>query len=144
MSITVEKLSNGLTVALEPISGMATASLSFAIPAGNAGDPDGAAGEGESTLLSELIVRGSGSRDSRAFSDALDTLGCDRSTTVNANHVLISATMLASRLNASLELIADMALRPRIDQEHLEPVRQLSLQALHALPDDPQHLVMLL
>ena len=143
MSITVEKLSNGLTVALEPISGMATASLSFAIPAGNAGDPDGAAGEGESTLLSELIVRGSGSRDSRAFSDALDTLGCDRSTTVNANHVLISATMLASRLNASLELIADMALRPRIDQEHLEPVRQLSLQALHALPDDPQHLVML-
>ena len=143
MSITVEKLSNGLTVALEPISGMATASLSFAIPAGTAGDPDGAAGEGESTLLSELIVRGSGSRDSRAFSDALDTLGCDRSTTVNANHVLISATMLASRLNASLELIADMALRPRIDQEHLEPVRQLSLQALRALPDDPQHLVML-
>ncbi len=143
MSITVEKLSNGLTVALEPISGMSTTSLSFAIPAGTAGDPEGSAGEGESTLLSELIVRGSGSRDSRAFSEALDTLGCDRSTTVNANHVLISATMLASRLNASLDLIADMALRPRIDPEHLEPVRQLSLQALHALPDDPQHLVML-
>ena len=143
MSITTEKLSNGLTVAFEPISGMATTSLSFAIPAGTAGDPEGTAGEGESTLLSELIVRGSGTRDSRAFSDAMDTLGCERSTTVNANHVLISATMLASRLNASLELVADMAMRPRIDPEHLEPVRQLSLQALHALPDDPQHLVML-
>ncbi|MCE9619552.1 MAG: insulinase family protein [Planctomycetes bacterium] len=143
MSITVEKFPNGLTVAIEPISGMATASLSFAIPAGTAGDPDGAAGEGESTLLSELIVRGSGSRDSRAFSEAMDALGCERNTTVNANHVLISATMLASRLDASLGLVADMALRPRIDEEHLEPVRQLALQSLHALPDDPQHLVML-
>ncbi len=143
MSILIEKLSNGLTIALEPISAMATTSLSFAIPAGTAGDPEDAAGEGESTLLSELIVRGSGTRDSRAFSEALDTLGCDRSTTVNANHVLVSATMLASRLNASLELIADMVLRPQIDEQHLEPVRQLSLQALHALPDDPQHLVML-
>lgn len=71
MSITTEKLSNGLTVAFEPISGMATTSLSFAIPAGTAGDPEGTAGEGESTLLSELIVRGSGTRDSRAFSGRL-------------------------------------------------------------------------
>ena len=40
-------------------------------------------------------------------------------------------------------LLADAVLRPRLEAEHLDPVRRLALQALEGLSDDPQHLVML-
>ena len=43
--IVVERLDNGLVVAFERIEGMATASMCWLIPAGTAGDPEGAAGE---------------------------------------------------------------------------------------------------
>jgi len=141
--IIVEHLENGLTVAFERIEGMATASMCWLIPAGTAGDPDGAAGEGEATLLSEMILRGAGERDSRQFSDALDALGCERRTTANPFHVLVTATSLGSRLAQALPLLTDVVLRPSLQAEHLDPVRRLALQGLEGLSDDPQHLVML-
>lgn len=141
--IRVERLDNGLVVAFETIPGMATASLCWLVPAGTAGDPEGAAGEGETTLLSELILRGAGTRDSRAWSDALDALGCERRTTANPFHTLLTATMMGTRLADALPLLADAILRPRFDAEHLDPVQRLALQALEGLADDPQHLVML-
>ena len=142
-AIRVETLSNGLRVAFEPIAGMATASLCWLVPAGTAGDPAGAAGEGETTLLSELILRGAGARDSRSFSDALDGLGCERRTTANPFHTIVTATMMGNRVADCLAPLADVVLRPRLDAEHLEPVQRLALQALEGLSDDPQHLVML-
>ncbi len=142
-SIQIERLDNGLVVSFEPIEGMATASMCWLIPAGTAGDPEGSAGEGQSTILSELILRGAGSLDSRAYSDALDALGCERRTTVNPFHVLMTATALGSRLPDAMPLLADAVLRPRFDEEHLKPVLKLALQALEGLSDDPQHLVML-
>jgi predicted Zn-dependent peptidase len=142
--IHTHRLANGLTVALEPLPGMATASLCWLVPAGTAGDPDGAAGEGESTLLSELILRGAGPLESRAWSDALDAQGCERRTTANPFHVLMTATALGSRMPGAFELLADAIRRPRLDAEHVEPVRRLALQALEGLADEPQHQVMLM
>ena len=141
--IHLERLDGGLRVAFEPIAGMATCSLCWLVPAGTAGDPQGAAGEGETTLLTEMILRGAGTHDSRAWSDALDALGCERRTTANPFHTLMTATMMGSRLSSAIPLLADAVLRPRLDEEHLEPVRRLALQALDGLSDDPQHLVML-
>lgn len=141
--IVVERLDNGLVVAFERIEGMATASMCWLIPAGTAGDPEGAAGEGEASVLSEMILRGAGTRDSRQYSDALDALGCERRTTANPFHVLMTATALGSKLADALPLLTDAVLRPRLEADHLDPVRRLALQALEGLSDDPQHLVML-
>jgi predicted Zn-dependent peptidase len=140
-SIRLETLENGLRVAIERIPGMATASLCWLVPVGTAGDAPEA--EGQTTLLSELILRGAGTRDSRTWSDALDALGCERRTTANPFHTLLTATMMGTRVADALPMLADCFLRPRFDPEHLDPVRRLALQALEGLSDDPQHLVML-
>lgn len=140
-AIHTETLANGLKVAIERIPGMSTASLCWLVPVGTAGDaPDS---EGATTLLSELILRGAGTRDSRTWSDALDALGCERRTTANPFHTLMTATLMGNRLHDAFPLLADAILRPRLDPEHLEPVQKLALQALDGLADDPQHLVML-
>jgi len=140
-AIHTETLANGLCVAIERIPGMSTVSLCWLVPVGTAGDAPEQ--EGATTLLSELILRGAGTRDSRTWSDALDALGCERRTTANPFHTLLTATLMGNRLADAFPLLADAILRPRLDPEHLDPVQKLALQALDGLSDDPQHLVML-
>ena len=140
-AIHTETLANGLCVAIERIPGMSTVSLCWLVPVGTAGDAPEQ--EGATTLLSELILRGAGTRDSRTWSDALDALGCERRTTANPFHTLLTATLMGNRLGDAFPLLADAILRPRLDPEHLDPVQKLALQALDGLSDDPQHLVML-
>ena len=50
---------------------------------------------------------------------------------------------MGNRMADGLSLLVDTVRRPRLDQEHLDPVQRLALQALEGLTDDPQHLVML-
>jgi predicted Zn-dependent peptidase len=140
-AVHTETLANGLRVAIERIPGMSTVSLCWLVPVGTAGDAPEQ--EGATTLLSELILRGAGTRDSRTWSDALDALGCERRTTANPFHTLLTATLMGNRLRDAFPLLADAILRPRLDPEHLNPVQKLALQALDGLSDDPQHLVML-
>lgn len=66
-------LRNGLTLVAEPITGIRSAAFQLLIPAGAVTDPGGQ--EGASTVLEGLSYRGAGGRDTRALSDALDSLG---------------------------------------------------------------------
>jgi len=88
-------------------------------------------------LWSELLLRGAGDLNSRQHADALDRMGVGRSTDVGTYHLRIAATMLGNRVIDALPLITDMILRPRLDEDSIEPARDLALQALESLKDDP-------
>lgn len=141
--LTMHTLSCGMRLALERNTAVRSVGISWWLPVGSAGDPDGAAGEGESTLLAELITRGAGDLDSRAFSEALDRIGAQRNCGTAAYHTLVSLTVLGSRIEPALELMCAMVRAPRLDADGLEPARSLALQSLASLADDPAHLVML-
>ena len=51
--------------------------------------------------------------------------------------------MMATRLDAGLPLLIDMIRRPKLEDETFEPSRQLALQTLEALDDDPQQRAMI-
>lgn len=136
-------LSCGMRVAFERSDAVRSVGIAWFLPVGSAGDPEGAAGEGESVMLSELITRGAGDLGSRAFSEALDSLGVQRHLGTAQYHTLVSATALGTRLQQVLELLCLMVRAPRIDADAVEPARALALQSLAALSDDPSHLVML-
>jgi predicted Zn-dependent peptidase len=141
--LSMHTLSCGMRVAFERNSAVRSAGIAWCLPVGSAGDPEGAAGEGESTLLAELITRGAGDLDSRAFSEALDRIGAQRNCGTVAYHTLVSTTVLGSRIEPALDLLCMMVRAPRFDADALEPARSLALQSLASLPDDPSHLVML-
>lgn len=140
-AIRVAHLSCGLPVLLETMPSVASVAAAWLLPLGDAGDPE--ARQGEAAMLSELALRGAGGRDSRLFSDDLDRLGVQRSLSNSARHLRLSATMTGDRLSEALPILADLVLRPRLPQDALEPVRQLCLQSLESLQDDPQRRVML-
>lgn len=127
---------------VEPMTGVRSAAFSWLIPAGSAYDPESL--EGRSTLQSELLLRGAGSRNSREHADAADRLGVSRATELGSYTLRIGSTMLGERFLDALPLFIDMALRPRMDEDAVEPCRDLALQALDSLKDDPQERAMIL
>src|SRR3954463_11752180 len=84
---------NGMTLLAERMEHVRSAAVTFLVPAGCVTDPPEYAGIG--TILSDLITRGAGERDSRALTLALDNLGLDRSESVGSIHMRFSGATLA-------------------------------------------------
>ncbi|MCG8510119.1 MAG: insulinase family protein, partial [Rhodospirillales bacterium] len=73
----------------------------------------------------------------------LDQLGVQRSTSVETQHIRLSATMIGSKAGEALPLLLAMATAPNLDTASLEPSRDLCMQSIDALADEPQQRVML-
>ncbi len=133
--ISTTTLDCGATLVIEKISGVRSVALNWLLPAGAAQDPHNRLGW--SAVTSEMLLRGAGNLDSRAFTDACDMLGLSRSVDAGTIHMKLSATMLGQRLGEALPLLADLALRPRFDAQSLDPARELALASIESLKDDP-------
>lgn len=134
--IITRKLRCGMPLIVEPMSGVRSASLTWLLPAGCACDPPEK--QGLAAMWGEIIMRGAGPRSSREHADALDRLGVTRSTEPRVYTLRIGATLLGDRLHDALPLITDMVLAPRMEPSALEPCRDLALQSLASVQDDPQ------
>jgi predicted Zn-dependent peptidase len=121
---------------------VASASLTLAVQAGAAHDPPTAAGA--ASVAEEWSLRGAADRNTRQLNDALDALGCQHSQHVQSEHVLFSAGQLGRNLPEVLGLVADVVLRPRLEDETFEPCRELTRQDLESLSDEPARQCMLL
>src|SRR5438067_10101859 len=117
-----------------------SASVNFLVPAGCFYDPPECLGL--VSILSELITRGAGDRDSRALTLAMDSLGLDHSESVGQLHLRFWGSTLARNIPAALELFADILRRPHLPPEELDAVKALALQELQALEDEPRAKVM--
>ena len=133
--IVTRTLACGLPLLVEPSTAVRSAAVSWLLPAGTAMDP--ADQLGRSAMFAELLFRGAGSLDSKAQADALDRLGLGRGCEVGGVFLRLAATMIADRVHEALHLLADMALRPRFDDAAIEPTRQLCIQAVAGLNDEP-------
>lgn len=127
---------NGLTLVAERMDHVRSAALNFLVPAGCVHDP--AEHLGIASVLSDLITRGAGNRDSRALTLALDNLGLDRDESVGSIHMRFWAATLARNLPAALEIYADILRRPHLPDDELDPVKALALQDLQSLEDEPR------
>lgn len=134
--IVARTLACGMPLVVEEMPALRSCALCWLVPAGSSRDPDEQ--EGISTLAAELIMRGCGTRTSREHADAVDELGASRSAEVGGYFIRIASTMLGSRVHDVLPLIADMVRSPRFDEDALGPARDLALQALESVADDPQ------
>jgi predicted Zn-dependent peptidase len=140
-TITTVHLPCGTPLLMESMSGVRSVGLTWLVPAGFATDPEDR--RGLATMLSEMMARGSGDLDSRAFADRMDTLGASYDIDAGPRHMRISSTLVGARLREALPTIADIVLRPRLEEDAVEPTRDLALQALEGLKDDPQERAML-
>jgi len=143
MSEKVDKhiLENGMVLLGERMKAVESVAFEFMLPAGAAQLPEGCCGA--ANVISDWIFRGAGDKDSRQLSDALDGLGLHRTSSVGSSHITIGAALEAGNLVKALDLYADIILEPRLQPEQFEPARQLAIDEVLALDDDPRRKVML-
>lgn len=134
--IATRTLPNGLSVLVEKNLGVRSCGLACLLPAGAGRDEPGL--DGRAAVTAELLLRGAGELDSRAQADAFDLLGVSRSAGAGVRFMSVSASMLAERLPEAVPLIAAMIRRPRFEEPAVPPAKELALQSIEALADDPQ------
>ena len=134
-------LSNGMVILGEPMEAVESVAFGFMLPAGAARLPEGYCGA--ANVIADWIFRGAGHRDSRKLSDALDGLGLVRGRSVGSSHITIGAALEAGNLASALNLYADIILRPSLKEEQFELARQLAVDEVLSLDDEPRHKVML-
>jgi predicted Zn-dependent peptidase len=132
---------NGLTLLCESMPGMQSAAMSLLVPAGSGYDPDGLCGM--ATVLSDLLLRGAGERDSRTLTDHLDSLGLQRSSSAGIHHLRLGCAALAANVFQGLTTYADIVRRPHLPESGFQSARDLALQSLAGLEDDPRQKVII-
>jgi len=134
-------LKNGMVLLGEPMEAVESVAFDFMLPAGAAHLPEGCCGA--ANVIADWIFRGAGEKDSRQLSDALDGLGLVRGRSVGSSHLTIGAALEAGNLAEALNLYADIILRPKLRDDLFELARQLAIDEVSALDDDPRQKVML-
>ena len=143
MRTLVEPRTTTLDCGLEFISernqGQRSASVCWLVPGGVAHDPADH-GDGYASMISEFLLRGAGSLDSRALSEAFDLLGARRSVIADTFFLRLSMSVAGEQFDEGLALLVDLVRAPHFSEGALEAVRSLALQELRGLEDDPSHL----
>ncbi len=134
-------LKNGMVVLGEPMEQVRSVAFGFMLPAGAAQLPEGCCGAGN--VIADWIFRGAGDKNSRQLSDALDGLGLHRAGAISSSHITIGAVLEAGNLAEAIDLYADIILRPSLKEDQFELARQLAIDEVLALDDDPRQKVTL-
>jgi predicted Zn-dependent peptidase len=140
-AILSQRLDNGMVLVGEPTTSVESAAFAFLLPAGCSNDPRKRAGL--AAMTSEMMLRGAGPRDSRAWISELENLGVERGESVGVAHATFSGATLRDNLAAALSLFADMIRRPHLPGDQLEAGRNTCLQELRAIDDEPSHKLMI-
>ena len=133
-------LDNGITLLGEELPDVESVAIAFHAPAGAVHDGPGRSGL--ATLSGEMCLRGAGERSGRQLVEALEAAGVQWSQAVSSSHASFSGAMVARQLPAALPVYADIVRRPRLPEDQLEAARQMVLQNLAGIEDDPGHRVM--
>ena len=134
-------LKNGMVILGEPMESVGSAAFGFMLPAGASRLPEGCCGAG--AVIIDWIFRGAGDRNSRELGDALDGLGLHRTGSVSSSHITVGATLEAGNLAEAIELHGDIILRARLEEEQFELAKQLAIEEVLGLDDEPQYKVMI-
>ena len=139
MSARVHRLPNGLTVAVEPMPGMAT--LSVGLYAAVGARSEEARVNGVAHMVEHMVFKGAGSRDARALAEAIEDVGGSLNAWTARDHTVFHARLLPDDLALGVDLIADLVRAPRLDADELEREKQVVLSELGEARDTPDDIV---
>ncbi len=121
-------LSNGLTVLLVESAAVPVAQVNLLVRGGSVADP--AARPGLASLTADLMDEGAGRRSALELADAVEFLGVSLSTGSTLHGLSVQLSAPTSKLDAALDLMADVALRPAFATAELDRLRARRLTAL--------------
>lgn len=131
----IHQFDNGLVLLGDRLGHVVSTAINIALPAGSSRDGQKLAGAG--TVLTDWLFRGAGDRDSRQLNDALDSLGCHHDEHIQSTFLQLTASQIHQQLRQVLGIYADILLRPGLEAKTFGPCRELALQDLLSLEEEP-------
>ncbi len=135
------QLDNGMVLVGEPSKSVQTAAFTLLVPSGYSTDPSERLGL--SSLLCDMVLRGAGSRDSRALINDLEILGVERGESVGASQTRFGAATVSTNLREALEIYSDIVRRPTLPANQLDAGKQVCLQEIRGAEDEPSQKLMM-
>ncbi len=127
-------LPNGLRLVVVEQPRQPVLSVTLMTPAGSAFDPPDK--EGTSDLLARLLTRGAGGRTAAQFAAAIEAIGGSLGAVSDPDALSIQADVLSPHAGTTLDLIADIVLRPALDTAELRVAQEVILATLTTEPGD--------
>src|SRR5215213_8964569 len=139
MSAEQHVLSNGLTIAVDPLAGAQSVALGLYASVGSRSEPEPLSGLAH--LVEHMVFKGAGGRDTRALAEAIEDVGGSLNAWTSRDQTAFHGRALAKDLPLLAELIADLVRAPHFDDAHLEREKQVILSELGECVDSPDDLV---
>ena len=128
-------LANGLTLAVAEMRKVPVVDVQVMIDAGAARDPADA--PGLATFTAAMLQQGAGARGALEVADEAAFLGAELSTTASFDMAVASVHVPKRRLEAALDLLADVVLRPTFSDSEVNRQRELRGAQLVQQRDEP-------
>ncbi|HET8798740.1 MAG TPA: pitrilysin family protein [Thermoanaerobaculia bacterium] len=133
-------LSNGMKVVLLERHSAPLVNLTLAVDAGHASDAPSQAGLASLTL--DLMDEGTATRDTFRISDDLDALGAQLTTSNSLDLSFVDLSALPANLRPSLDILADVVLRPAFPQDKVKLLTQQRLSMVRQEQSQPNTLAL--
>src|SRR5436305_12446397 len=115
MTGQLDRLGNGIAVAVDPLSGAESAVIGLYTMVGSRSEPETASGLAH--LVEHMVFKGAGARDTRALAEAIEDVGGSLNAWTARDQTAFHGRALARDLSLVTELIADLVRAPHLDEE---------------------------
>ena len=136
--VQAKKLDNGLTLWLVPRPGFPKIAFAFGVRGGMAVDPKEL--PGLSQLLIATLDQGTKTRTARQIAEELQAAGGDLTGSAQADDLAVNTTVLASKADAALSVLADVFENATFPDGEVELAKRNAADQLTANEADPDFL----
>lgn len=139
MTAEIHRLSNGLTVAVEPMAGVETLAVGLYANIGSRSEAVGSPGLAH--MVEHMVFKGAGGRDAKRIAEDIEDVGGSLNAWTARDHTVFHARLLAGDLSLGVDMIADLVRDPHLDPAELEREKGVVLAELGEANDTPDDVV---
>jgi predicted Zn-dependent peptidase len=139
MTVTLDKLKNGITVVTETMPHVKTAALGIWVGAGSRHEAE--TEHGISHLLEHMAFKGTRRRDARTIAEEIEAVGGDLNAGTSIEATAYYARVLGEHVPLGLDILCDILTEPAFDPAELAREQNVIVQEIGAASDTPDDLV---
>lgn len=134
-----EVLDNGVRIVAERISSMKSASIGIWVDVGSR--DEGTQEEGNSHFIEHMFFKGTKKRTAKDIAQEIDSIGGELNAFTSRETTTFYAKVLDEHLPAAVDLLSDIFHYSLFDKKEIEKEKQVVLEEIKMVEDDPEDLV---
>ena len=130
-----KKLANGMQILFVPDQSLPYLSFTLLVRTGAIHDPEGLSGL--SSMVSEMIDKGTTKRTAPQIAADLGQIGADFDASTSSEYTLVTTSALSTKADALLANLYEIVTEPTFSEAEVERLRKQTLASIQRLEDNP-------